>query len=78
MPEPVARVESGWTGRYGNRCVRARCPYCLRLHIHGWPLEQDDVGGRSAHCGAGDYMVVDAGSAPHDDDRPAAQRAGGV
>jgi hypothetical protein len=62
-PLPAAPVESGWTSRQGNRCVRARCPFCRRLHIHGWPHSQPDVGHRVAHCGAGDYEVTGADSA---------------
>ncbi len=71
-PLPAAYVESGWTGRHGDRCVRTRCPYCRRLHTHGWPADEPDVGSRRAHCGGGDYRVtggdtaVPASGADHD------------
>lgn len=71
---PVALVESTYTDRYGARSAKAPCPYCQRHHTHGWPPDQDDVGPRRSHCGAGEYEVTGAGSAPHMAEHPARRR----
>lgn len=56
---PVAVVERVDTDRYGVRTVLARCPYCGRLHRHGWPADADEPGSRVAHCSSpGAYRVV--------------------
>ncbi len=36
----------------GNRTVTVRCPYCRRLHVHGWPREYagEHPGNRLSHC----------------------------
>lgn len=37
-----------------TRLVRVRCPYCGRIHTHGWPYgETGQPGHRVAHCKAG-------------------------
>jgi len=46
---PTARVLSVRELRH-TRLVRIRCPFCSRLHTHGWPFEALDVGTRVAHC----------------------------
>lgn len=46
---PAARVLSIRKLRH-TRLVRVRCPFCSRLHTHGWPFEAPDIGLRVSHC----------------------------
>jgi hypothetical protein len=34
----------------GNRQVTIRCPFCRRLHFHGWPAGDPEIGHRLPHC----------------------------
>ena len=34
----------------GNRQVTVRCPFCRRLHYHGWPAGETVIGHRLSHC----------------------------
>jgi hypothetical protein len=43
-----------------TRLVRVRCPHCSKVHVHGWPYAQTEIGHRVAHCvhgGAGGYTI---------------------
>lgn len=51
MVTPTVHPLAIVVGRRGVRTVTIRCPYCSRLHSHGWPLDNEDVGHRLAHCG---------------------------
>lgn len=50
-----------------TRLVRVRCPYCGRIHTHGWPTGDAQPGLRRPHCrrAAGrDYLVTLGGGEP--------------
>ena len=34
----------------GDREVTVRCPFCRRLHFHGWPAGEVVIGHRLPHC----------------------------
>ncbi|WP_415855637.1 hypothetical protein [Sinomonas sp. G460-2] len=41
--------------------LRVRCPYCLRIHTHGNPLDATDFGHRFSHCAdrfEGQYLLM--------------------
>jgi hypothetical protein len=42
----VVRVKPG----KATRTIIVRCPYCSKLHSHGWPPGMADIGPRVAHC----------------------------
>lgn len=61
---PVIGITEGRT----TRTVTIRCPFCARLHSHGWPYEDgdSDPGHRVAHCKRGGlrgYEIVLSGGA---------------
>jgi hypothetical protein len=37
--------------------VVVRCPFCRRVHTHGLPVQDLDLGLRSAECGRGSYIM---------------------
>jgi hypothetical protein len=54
MPhDPDAQVLSVTLDRHGVRSVTCGCPWCGRIHVHGWPQGTEGVGHRLSHCGAG-------------------------
>lgn len=59
LPEVEADLLAGREGY--NWCV-IRCHYCGRQHQHGGGLHDENpetyLGGRVAHCGRGDYILV--------------------
>ena len=41
------------------RYVTVKCPYCHRLHIHGWDGKGSTAGRRRTHCHLGlEYIIV--------------------
>ena len=42
----------------GIRTVRVSCPFCCRVHSHGWPSSDLQPGHRRAHCLAGTYTIT--------------------
>lgn len=47
---PAQRVQ---VSRKGVRTVSVQCPFCNRLHVHGWPLTDGDEPAelsRVSHC----------------------------
>lgn len=46
--------------------IRVRCPYCQRIHTHGGGDKDGfiELGPRLAHCGAGDYRLIDTKEQP--------------
>ena len=39
-----------------TRLVVVMCPFCERLHVHGWPYRSGPPGTRVAHC-AGSGLI---------------------
>lgn len=59
---PVIGITEGRT----TRTATIRCPFCARLHTHGWPYSDGDnnPGHRVAHCKRGrlwGYEIVLSG-----------------
>lgn len=63
MSAPVTVVAIDVHPAGATRDVTVRCPYCDRLHHHGWPWSNDRPGHRLAHCGRGGYVVALAAEA---------------
>jgi hypothetical protein len=41
-----------------TRGVTVLCPFCDRLHSHGWPFDEHEIGLRAPDCSGHGYVIA--------------------
>lgn len=60
--DPIAKtvkIDETPRTKSGDRAIYVDCPYCLKIHTHGYPKKGEALTNshRGAHCGKGGYFL---------------------